>query len=65
MGYHCPYVHLFWDYVSELMARIYPEHLISINLAYICNNVLPLYSVVKRMAFLTLLAVAKMVVWMS
>lgn len=39
--YHCPQVRLFWDYFSELTARIDPEHLVSADLAYLSDNVSP------------------------
>lgn len=42
------------------MARIDPEHLVPIDLAYACDNVSPPLSGLKRMVFLTLLAVARM-----
>lgn len=60
--YHCPQVHRFWDYVGELTARFTPDQLVSINLTYICDNVLFLFSRVKSMVFFTLLPVARMVV---
>lgn len=52
----------FWDYVFELTARIDPENHVSINLAYACDNVLPPFSGVKRMVFLTLPDVASIMV---
>lgn len=53
----------FWDQVDDLAAPIDPEHLVSINLAYVCDNVLPPWSGVNRLVFLTLLTVARM--WLT
>lgn len=51
----------FWKHVGELTSRIDSEH-VSIDLTHACDNVLPSYSGVKWVVFLTLLAVAMMVV---
>lgn len=53
--FHCPQVRPFWDHVD-------PEHLVSIDLAYVCNNLLPPWPVMKRMMFLILLVVARIVI---
>lgn len=55
--FHYPQVRRFWDHVGEFTACIYPEHLVPINLAYVCDNMSPPWSGVKRIVFLTLLAV--------
>lgn len=38
--FHCPLVRPFSDHVGEMTARMDPEHLVSIDLAYVCDNVL-------------------------
>lgn len=47
--FHCPQVHPFWDHVGELTVRIDPEHLMSIDLAYVCDSVSASWSRVKPM----------------
>lgn len=61
--YHCLPVNPFWDHVSELTARIDPEHIVPICLKYACENVSPPYSGVRQMVFLALLAEARMMMW--
>lgn len=56
--YHCPQVCPLWDHISKLTARIAPEKLVLIDHAYVCDNVSPLYSGVKRIMFLTVMAMA-------
>lgn len=51
--YNCPHVRSSWDYVGSLMARIAPDQLVSIDLAYACANVSPPFSGVKQIMFLT------------
>ena len=55
----CP----FWDHVGEWMARIEPKQLVLLAVDYIVDNVLPPFHGEKRMVFLAILAVARMVVW--
>lgn len=51
-------MHTFWEYVGALTTHIVPEKLLLIDHAYACDNVSTLYSEVKRMVFLTLLAMS-------
>lgn len=46
-----------------MTVRIEPEHNVSIDLAYLCENVSPPWSGVKRLVFLTLITAARLVVW--
>lgn len=62
--YPCPQARPFWDYVGKLTAHIALNQLVLIDLTYECDNVQPLYSWVKQMVFLTLLAMARLVIWM-
>ena len=62
--FHCCKVRPLWDYVNELTARLQPERArLELDVGYVCDNVLPSLPRVKRMVFLTLLAVARKVVW--
>lgn len=61
--YNCLRVRLFWDYVDDLTAYTAPDKFVLTNLSYACNSVSLTYSGVKRMFFLTLLAVARRVIW--
>lgn len=61
---HCSQMRSFWDHVSDLTARIDSEHLVHIDLAYTCDNVLLSCAEVRRIVILMLLAVERMVVWM-
>lgn len=42
-----------------------PEHLVSIDPGYLCESASPLLSGVKRLFFLTVIAMVKMVVWVT
>lgn len=59
--FNCLLVRLFWDHVRELMACIGFEHLVFIDLVYICDSVSRPWSRVKQLVFLMLLAMARMV----
>lgn len=61
--YHCTQVHIFCDYIDEMTARIDPEQLVSIHLAYVCDNISLPCSGMRLWVFLTMLDVAKMLVW--
>lgn len=58
--YHSTQVRPFWDYFGELTVHIAPEHLVSIDLAYVCDNVSLPSSGMKRWVFLMMLDVARM-----
>ena len=61
--YYCERVRPFWDPVSEWTARIEPKQLVLLDVGYVVDNVLPPFQGEKRVVFLAILAVARMVVW--
>ena len=60
--YYCERVRPFWDHVGEWTARIEPKQLVLLDVGYVVDNVLPPYQGEKRVVFLAILAVAKMVI---
>ena len=60
--YFCEWVRSFWDHVGERMDRIEPKQLVLLDVGYVVDNVLPPFQGEKRVVFLTLLAVARMVI---
>ena len=61
--YYCERVRPFWDHVGEWTARIKPKKLVLLDVGYIVDNVLPPFHGEKRVVFLAILAVARMVIW--
>ena len=61
--YYCERVRPFWDHVGEWTARIEPKQLVLLDVGYVVDNVLPPYQGEKRVVFLAILAVARMVIW--
>ena len=61
--YYCERVRPFWDHVGEWTARIEPKQLVLLDVGYVVNNVLPPFQGEKRVVFLAILVVARMVVW--
>ena len=61
--YHGERVHPFWDHVGEWTARIEPKQLVLLDVGYVVDNVLPAFQGEKRVVFLAILAVARMVIW--
>ena len=61
--YYCERVHPFWDHVGEWTARIEPMQLVLLDVGYVVDNVLPPFQGEKRVVFLAILAVARMVIW--
>ena len=62
--FYCEKVRPLWGYVNEVTARIdCKKPRIPLDVAYVCDNVSPPWIGQKRMVFLTLLAVARMVIW--
>ena len=49
----------------EWTARIEPKQLVLLDVGYVVDNVLPLFQGEKRVVFLAILAVARMVIWMT
>ena len=61
--YYCERIRPFWDHVGEWTATIEPKQLVLLNVGYVVDNVLPPFQDEKRVAFLAILAVARMVIW--
>ena len=61
--YYCERVRPFWDHVAEGTACIEPKQLVLLDVGYVVDNVLPPFHGEKRMVFLAILAVARMVIW--
>ena len=63
--YYCERVRPFWYHVGEWTARIEPKQLVRLDVGYVVNNVFPPFQGEKRVVFLAILAVARMVIWMT
>ena len=61
--YNCERVRPFWDHVSEWTAHIEPKQLVLLDIGYVVDSVLPPFHGEKRVVFLAILAVARMVIW--
>ena len=61
--YYCKRVRPFWDHVGEWTARIEPKQLVLLDVGYVVDHVLPPFRGEKRVVFLAILAVARMVIW--
>ena len=61
--YNCERVCLFRDHVEECTSRIEPKNLVLLDVGYVGDNVLPPFQGEKRVVFLAILAVARMVIW--
>ena len=61
--YYCERVRSFWDHVGEWTARIEPKQLVLLDVGYVVDNVLPPFPGGKRVVFLAILVVARMVIW--
>ena len=61
--YYFEWFRPFWDHVGEWTARIEPKQLVLFDIGYVVDNVLPPFQGEKRVVFLTILAVARMVIW--
>ena len=61
--YYCERVRLFLDHVGERTARIEPKQLVHLVVGYVVDNVLPPFQGEKRVVFLAIIAVARMVIW--
>ena len=64
-AFYCERVRPFWDHVGEWTARIEPKQLVLLDVGYVVDNVLPPYQGEKRVVFLAILAVARMVIWIT
>ena len=61
--YYCERVRPFWDHVGKWTARIEPKQLVLLDVGYVVDNVLSPFRGEKRVVFLAILAVARMVIW--
>ena len=61
--YYCERVRPIWDHVGEWTASIEPKQLVLLDVGYVVDNVLPPFQGEKRVVFLAILAVARMVIW--
>ena len=61
--YYCERVRSFWSHVEEWTARISPKQLVLLDVGYVMDNVDPPFQGEKRVVFLAILAVARMVIW--
>ena len=61
--YYCERVRPFWDHVGEWTVRIEPNVLVLLDVGYVVDNVFPPFQSEKRVVFLAILAVARMVIW--
>ena len=61
--YYCNRFRPFWNQVGEWTARIEPKLLVLLDVGYVVDNVLPQFQCEKRIVFLAILAIAKMVIW--
>ena len=57
----CP----FWNHVGEWTAGIEPKQLALLDVGYVVDNILPQFHGEKRVVFLTILAVARIVIWLT
>ena len=63
--YHCERVRPFWSHVEEWTARISPRQLVLLDVGYVFDNIDPPFQGEKRVVFLVILAVARMVIWQT
>ena len=63
--YYCERVRPFWDHVGEWTAHIETKQFVLLDVGYVVDNVLPQLQSEKHVVFLVILAVARMVIWMT
>ena len=61
--YYCEQVHPFWSHVGEWTNLIDPKQLVLLDVGYVVDNVDPPYRGEKRVLFLAILAVARIMIW--
>ena len=61
--YYCERVNPYWSHIGEWTARISLKQLVLLNVVYVVDNIDLLYQDEKRVVFLAILAVARMVIW--
>ena len=59
----CERVRPFWNHVGEWTARIEPKQLELLDVGYVVDSVLSQFQGEKRVVFLAILAVARMMIW--
>ena len=57
------FVRPFWDHVCGWTARMESKELVLLEVSYVVDNDLPQFQGEKRVVFLTIQAVARMVIW--
>ena len=60
--YYCERVRSFWDHAGVWTALIEPKQLVLLDVSYVVDNVLPPFQGEKRVVFLAILAVARIVI---
>ena len=63
--YYCERVSLFWSHVEEWTASISPRELVLLDVGYVLDNVNSPFQGEKRVVFLVILAIARMVIWQT
>ncbi len=61
--YYCEQVPPFCDHVREWTARIEAKQLVLLDVGYVVDNVLSPFQGEKRVVFLAILALARMLIW--
>ena len=63
--YYCERVSPFWSHVEEWTVRISPRELVLLDVGYVVDNVNHPFQCEKRVVFLVILAVDRMVIWQT
>ena len=63
--YNCERIRPFWSHVEEWTVRISPRELVVLDVGYVLDNVDSLFQGKKRVVFLVILAMARMVIWQT
>ena len=63
--YYCEQVRPFWSHVEKWTARISLREIVLLDVGYVVGNVNPPFQGEKRVVFLVILAVARMVIWQT
>ena len=61
--YYCEQINQFWSHIREWTARIDFKQFLLLNVGYVVDNGVPPWKGEKRVVFLGILRVARMVVW--
>ena len=60
--YYCERIRPFWDHVGEWTTHNEPKQLVLLDVGFVVGNVLPPFQGEKRVVFLTILAIARIVI---